>query len=189
MVVAVAPRPRTVATGRGRLLGLRYGAAVPPGRLGGPAVPAMRPSVDHPEADQDKHCSTDRPTHGGSLAVVPDADRKKGNGQRQPRPVEGPAQSRGYRRLVHGLILTGARVCHRIRVHFEHRTPTCGLVLIRSIMRHRQRRSTGRCPRLIVCRGSALVGALGICWCPPLVSADRLPPRGSVSGWWQTPPA
>ncbi|MFC7871430.1 hypothetical protein ACFUS2_09825 [[Kitasatospora] papulosa] len=52
----------------------------------------MHPAVDHPEADQHEHRPTDWPTHGGSIAIIPDADREQEDGQREPCPVEGQAR-------------------------------------------------------------------------------------------------
>ncbi len=93
---------------RGGCLLPRYNAAVPLSRFGGLGTPAMPPTVDHPEADQNKHRPTDGPTQGGTIAIVADAHGEKENGQGQPCPVEGPVQPVGYRRLAHSLILTDA---------------------------------------------------------------------------------
>lgn len=98
------------------MLGLRYDCAVRLRPLGGLAAPARTPAIDHPETDQNQQPSADWPAHGTPAAVVPDAARKKEGGWDQPCPVEDSAQFRVSRRLVHGVILTGAG--HRRTVRF-----------------------------------------------------------------------
>lgn len=133
---ALSVRGPTGTSPRG--LWSRYCAAVPLHRFRGPGTPAMHPAVDHPEADQNKHRSTDGPTHGGTIAIVPDAYGEKENGQGQSRPVEGPVQSVGYRRLVHSMILADACDPQQMRARSEGRR------LFRSLVRGPLRGHTAR---------------------------------------------
>lgn len=160
---------------QGRLLWLRYCAAVPLRRLGGPGTPAMPPAVDHPEADQNKHRSTDGPTHGGTIAIVPDAYGEKENGQGQSCPVEGPAQSVGYRRLVHSLILADPYDHHQMRTRCGGKSSSRSLILIRLVMRARRPRSALCKPLLASLRSSPLIGVARARWCQPLMSGIRAP--------------
>lgn len=132
-------------------------------RLGGPGTPAMHPAVDHPEADQNKHRSTDGPTHGGTIAIVPDAYGEKENGQGQSCPVEGPVQSVGYRRLVHSSILADTPALHQTRAHHE----TGGSPGVHAAASSERRRPTEP-PRQQRRGPTARATAAALSHCPPL---------------------
>ncbi|BAG20403.1 hypothetical protein SGR_3574 [Streptomyces griseus subsp. griseus NBRC 13350] len=106
---------------KGRLTWSRYRdcctAAALPRRLGDPPVPAAHPAVDHPEADQHEHRSTDGPTQGAPIAVLQNAGRKNKDRNGQTHPVEGPVESLEHRRLIHSSILADARALHQPRAH------------------------------------------------------------------------